>query len=132
MRLKPALVLAAIFVLGLGLGYVLRPGQQPADREAQNASRKSSPIVPEGTDIAAEDIELVQGKQGQVQWRMRARSAEYRQEKKVVFVVRPQMTSFFGAGRHEVFVRAELGEVDQVANNLALREASRADRKSVV
>lgn len=119
MRLKPILVLALIFALGLALGYVVNMGSSPVDKPAPQGAK---PIVPEGADIAAEDIELVQGAKGVVQWRMRARSAEYKQEKKLVVVIKPQMTSFFGTGRHEVFVRADVGEVDQAANNLMLRD----------
>jgi LPS export ABC transporter protein LptC len=75
-----------------------------------------------GADIVAEDIELVQGAEGRIDWKILARVARYSQEKDVVFIVRPQLFAYIGENRDEVFIRAETGEVDQKTDNFRLRE----------
>lgn len=114
--------LAAIFVGGLLVGLFLSRGEKPADEESRPGAReKSGPAgALGGADIVAQDIELVQGKAGQVQWRLRARNAEYNQGKGRVMVVKPQMLSYVGEERREVYIQAERGEIDQQGDNLTL------------
>ncbi|MBN2140734.1 MAG: LPS export ABC transporter periplasmic protein LptC [Desulfovibrionaceae bacterium] len=121
MRYRPLLVLGLIFLAGLIIGLVLatggpdgeQPVQEPVPEPAQG------PVL-ESADIVAQDIELVQGKQGKVLWRLRAASAEYDQKKGVVLVRGPQMSSYVGEDRREVYVRGRMGEVNQKDNNLTL------------
>ncbi|MES9995270.1 LPS export ABC transporter periplasmic protein LptC [Desulfovibrio aminophilus] len=118
---------AAIFVGGVLLGTLL--SREDHDRDAVKGAAKSAAKAVEqglasgalgGADISAQDIELVQGKAGQVQWRLKARSAQYSQEKGRVVVVKPQMLSYVGEERREVYVQAERGEIDQQGDNLTL------------
>ncbi len=88
-----------------------------ADKTLSEKSRKQ---LLDEADVTAEDIELVQGKQGAMTWKLLATSAKYNQEKKLVGVDRPQLTAFFGDDRQEVYVKAERGEVDQTNDNLTL------------
>ncbi len=115
-------VVAAIFVGGLLVGLFLSRGERPEGGEPKPEAReRTSPAGALGSaDIAAQDIELVQGRAGQVQWRMRAREAQYNQEKGRVMVTKPQMLSYVGEERREVYIQAERGELDQQGNNLTL------------
>lgn len=83
-------------------------------------SERTDRAVLEDADIEAEDIELVQGKDGALQWKLQASNAKYNQEKKLVAVERPQLTAFFGDERQEVFIRADSGDIDQKNDNLTL------------
>lgn len=114
--------LAAIFVGGLLVGLFLSRGEKPAGEEpkAGGKERGAPAGALGGADIIAQDIELVQGKAGQVQWRLRARNAEYNQDKGRVMVVKPQMLSYVGEERREVYIQAERGEIDQQGDNLTL------------
>ena len=114
-------VLAAIFVGGLLVGLFLSRGETPKGESKPTAQEKTSPAgALGGADIVAQDIELVQGKAGQVQWRLRARNAEYNQDKGRVMVSKPQLQSYVGEERREVYIQAERGELDQQGNNLTL------------
>ena len=124
MKGRPALILVLIFAVGLILGIAIK------------AVFFSDPIVevesmkPEGTksrqrlleeaDVTAEDIELVQGRQGAMIWKLLAKSAKYNQEQGLIGVERPQLTAYFGDDRQEVYVRADRGVVDQANDNLTL------------
>ncbi|WFS60987.1 LPS export ABC transporter periplasmic protein LptC [Pseudodesulfovibrio thermohalotolerans] len=124
MKGRPALILLVIFALGLLLGVgvnelflsdpILEPKEDveraPISREAMFAD----------ADISAEDIELVQGKQGSLNWKLLAKSAKYNQELGIIAVNFPQLTAFFGDDRQEVYVQSERGEVDQENDNLTL------------
>lgn len=114
--------LAAIFVGGLLVGLFLSRGEKPADEEPKAGGKERSAPAGAlgGADISAQDIELVQGKTGQVQWRLRARNAEYNQDKGRVMVTKPQMLSYVGEERREVYIQAERGEIDQQGDNLTL------------
>lgn len=124
MKGRPALIL--IFVVGIALGIAAKAVlfsdpviEQAADTPLSEKSRKQ---LLDEADITAEDIELVQGKQGAMTWKLLATSAKYNQEKKLVGVERPQLTAFFGDERREVYVKADRGEVDQTNDNLTLYE----------
>jgi len=114
--------LAAIFVGGLLVGLFLSRGERPGGEEPKTGGKERSAPAGAlgGADIVAQDIELVQGKGGQVQWRLRARNAEYNQDKGRVMVVKPQMLSYVGEERREVYIQAERGEIDQQGDNLTL------------
>jgi LPS export ABC transporter protein LptC len=124
MRGRPALVLFSIFALGLLLGLGVNAlffsdpiledqdtaGQAPVSREDMFAD----------ADVSAEDIELVQGKEGSMNWKLLAKSAKYNQELGIIAVDFPQLTAYFGDDRQEVYVQADRGEVDQANDNLSL------------
>ncbi len=115
MRAKTLIVILSIFVAGILIGVLLtrKPSSKVDDKAAKGKS------VP-GAEITAQDIELVQGREGQVQWRLKAKSADYVQETGKVRVVAPQMIAYVGTDRREVFVRANRGDIDQQGNNLTL------------
>lgn len=119
MRLRPLVFLTIIFVCGIGIGLILSMGKS-SDEGADSVDGKDKHTEIEVADVEANDIELVQGKDGQILWKVRAASAKYSQAKKVVVVVNPQMTSYLGEEREEVFVRSDMGEVNQKGNNLNL------------
>jgi LPS export ABC transporter protein LptC len=124
MKRRPALILVLIFVVGLAVGIAVKavffsdPIVEPEDvRPVENKSRQQ---LLDEADITAKDIELVQGAQGAMTWRLLATTAKYNQDKKLVGVEHPQLTAFFGKDRQEVYVKADRGEVDQKNDNLTL------------
>ncbi|WP_320170115.1 LPS export ABC transporter periplasmic protein LptC [Maridesulfovibrio sp.] len=72
------------------------------------------------SDVSAEEIELIQGTGGDVEWILRAGSADYDQEKGLVIADKPRVTYYLGRDRKEVFVRAQHGEVSQKGEGLRL------------
>lgn len=126
MKGRPALLFIMIFVGGLIAGVAVKalffsdPVLQ--DKTDEPVAEKTREQLLNEADITAEDIELVQGKQGAMTWKLLANSAKYNQEKKLVGVTRPQLTAFYGDNRQEVYVKADRGEVDQNDDNLTLYE----------
>jgi LPS export ABC transporter protein LptC len=124
MRGRPALVLIVIFALGLliGLGVNALFFSEPILENPDTASQ--APVSREDmfadADVSAEDIELVQGKEGSMSWKLLAKSAKYNQELGIIAVDFPQLTAYFGDDRQEVYVQADRGEVDQQNDNLTL------------
>lgn len=124
MKGRPALKLVLIFAFGLMLGIGVKAVffsdpiiEQDIERTDVVKSRQG---LLDEADVSAEDIELVQGKQGSLTWRLLAKTARYNQEKGLISVEYPQLTAYFGADRQEVYVRADRGEVDQENDNLTL------------
>jgi len=118
------LTLVLIFVVGLMLGIGVKALffadpilKSEAGKEHDPKTRQE---MFDEADISAEDIELVQGKQGAMEWKLLAKTAKYNQEKGLIGVAYPQLTAFFGDERQEVYVRADRGEVDQDDDNLTL------------
>jgi LPS export ABC transporter protein LptC len=123
-----------VFALGVLLGTLLVNGggseedapnpaaNEPTASTAPLAVPEPDPLGEGGADIVAEDIELLQGAEGRIDWKIRARLARYNQERNIVSIVRPEVFAYIGQERDEVFVRAETGEVDQEADNFRLRE----------
>ncbi|WP_092158871.1 LPS export ABC transporter periplasmic protein LptC [Maridesulfovibrio ferrireducens] len=72
------------------------------------------------SDVSAEEIELIQGTGGDIEWILRAGSADYDQENGMVKVDKPKVTYYLGRDRKEVFVRALYGEVSQQGKGLKL------------
>ncbi|CCO24244.1 LPS export ABC transporter periplasmic protein LptC [Maridesulfovibrio hydrothermalis] len=70
--------------------------------------------------ISAEEIELIQGTGGDVEWILRAGSADYDQDNGLVKADKPRVTYYLGRDRKEVFVRALHGEVSQKGEGLKL------------
>ncbi len=123
MKGRPALFIA-IFVIGLALGVTIKAYffsdpliEETASDTGVEKSRKQ--LIDESA-IVAEDIELVQGKQGAMTWKLLAKTAKYNQEKKLIGVERPQLTAYYGEDRQEVYVKADRGEIDQNDDNLTL------------
>lgn len=116
MTRKPVALIALIFVLGVAIGLVVntqlggRGGS--VDKPAANQTE---------ADVEAEDLELVQGADGKVQWRVRAKSAQYSFDQRIVRVKSPQLFAYVGSGAEEVFLRADLGEVNQKGNTVTLQ-----------
>jgi LPS export ABC transporter protein LptC len=114
---KSLVSVVLIFVLGLAIGLVV------------NEQRNGRAVAPEKPvakaaepDVMAEDLELVQGADGKVLWRVRAKTAQYSLNQRIVQVVSPQLTAFVGADRQEVFIKSDLGEVNQQGNTMTLRD----------
>nr|WP_287410316.1 LPS export ABC transporter periplasmic protein LptC [Pseudodesulfovibrio sp.] len=124
MKRRPALILVLIFAIGLVVGITVNsvffadPIIEPDS--TQKSSSKSRKRLLEEADVTAEDIELVQGKQGNLSWKLLAKTAKYNQEQGLIGVERPQLTAYFGEDRKEVYVRADRGEVDQANDNLTM------------
>lgn len=124
MKGRPALVFLLIFAVGLVLGIAVKtlffsePVVETA--ETERLDRQTRKQLLEDADVSAEDIELVQGKQGAMTWKLLGKTAKYNQEKGLIGVDYPQLTAFFGEDRQEVYVRADRGDVDQQNDNLTL------------
>ncbi len=124
MKGRPALVFILIFAVGLGAGVAVKalffsdPIVETA--EVMPVEQKSHKQLLDEADITAQDIELVQGKQGVMTWKLLATTAKYNQDKKLVGVEHPQLTAYYGKDRQEVYVKADRGEVDQKNDNLTL------------
>ena len=109
----------AVF-LGLAAGTVLGKKYGPYPHMAR--ALVENPIVAnqKKSDISAEEIELIQGTGGDVEWILRAGSADYDQENGLVIADKPRVTYYLGRDRKEVFVRALHGEVSQKGEGLKL------------
>lgn len=124
MKGRPALILILIFAVGLAAGIAVKavffsdPVVEQVAVESETGKTRQQLL--DEADITAKDIELVQGKQGAMAWKLLATEAKYNQEKKLVGVDRPQLTAYFGKDRQEVYVKADRGEVDQKNDNLTL------------
>jgi LPS export ABC transporter protein LptC len=113
---KPFLTVVVIFLLGLAIGLVVNHQRASRAPEAAKPAQKSEP------DVQAEDLELVQGSDGKELWRVRARSAQYSLDKRIVQVIGPQLSAYVGPERDEVFIKSDLGEVNQLGNTVTLRD----------
>lgn len=126
MKGRPALIFFLIFAVGLTLGVMVKAMffSDPVVEEKveESTAEKTRQQLLNEADVVAEDIELVQGRQGALEWKLLAKSAKYNQEKKLIGVTRPQLTAFFGDDQQEVYVKADRGEVDQSSDNLTLYE----------
>ena len=114
---KSLVFVVLIFVLGLAIGLVVneqRNGRAPAPQKP--VAKAADP------DVMAEDLELVQGAEGRVLWRVRAKTAQYDMNQRIVQVLRPQLTAYVGADRQEFFVKSDTGEVNQQGNTMTLRD----------
>mgnify|MGYP001282468368 CR=1 FL=1 len=114
---KPLVIVFLIFALGVGIGLVVN--FQRAPRPVAPVERAAKPAEP---DVMAEDLELVQGSEGKELWRVRAKSAKYSLDQRIVQVLRPQLSAYVGPDRQEVFIRSDTGEVNQAGNTLTLRD----------
>ncbi len=130
MRIRVLFLLVVIFAVGVMVGVIIfssRVPQEPAtpevtvkvDEEGPEAAASHGAQIQE-PDVMAEDIELLQGAEGRIDWKVQAKTAKYSQKQGLVLVSLPQLTAFIGDEREEVFIRADLGEVDQEGDNLRL------------
>lgn len=113
---KSFVTVVVIFLLGLAIGLVVN--QQRATRSAP----AEKPVAKAEPDVQAEDLELVQGSDGKELWRIRAKTAQYSLDQRIVQVIRPQLSAYVGADREEVFIKSDTGEVNQSGNTLTLRD----------
>jgi LPS export ABC transporter protein LptC len=114
---KPMFFLVLIFTLGVGIGLVFNLQRETKPTTAERpAVRQTEP------DVTAEDLELVQGSDGKELWRVRAKSAQYSLDQRIVQVLRPQLSAYVGPNHEEVFIRSDTGEVNQAGNTLTLRD----------
>ncbi|WP_243546242.1 LPS export ABC transporter periplasmic protein LptC [Pseudodesulfovibrio tunisiensis] len=125
MKGRPALVLLLIFASGLALGiavkaYFFSTPPRPAKQVRPVVSQAERAVA--NATVSAEDVELVQGRDGVMQWKILAAEAKYNQEMKYIVVKRPQLQAYFGKDRQEVYVKAATGEVDQQNDNLMLHD----------
>lgn len=124
MKGRPGLTVLLIFGAGLFFGIVIKAVffsdpivQEPVKTVDVEKTRKR---LLDEADVQAEDIELVQGKQGYMVWKLLAKTAKYNQENGLIGVERPQLTAYYGDDRQEVYVKADRGEIDQNNDNLTL------------
>ncbi|WP_419787976.1 LPS export ABC transporter periplasmic protein LptC [Pseudodesulfovibrio sp.] len=124
MNRRSALFLITIFAVGLVAGISMKTVffSEPVVEHPTKAapSPQSRQQLLDEADITAKDIELVQGKEGTMNWKLLASEAKYNQTKKLIGVEKPQLTAFYGKDRQEVYVKADRGEVDQMNDNLTL------------
>jgi len=116
MARKPLLIIILIFALGVGIGLVLN---QQRGGHGDTAAKAPKPAEP---DVQAEDLELVQGSEGKELWRVRAKTAQYSTDQRIVQVLRPQLSAYVGEDRQEVFVRSDTGEINQQGNTVTLHD----------
>ena len=125
MNRRSALFVLLIFAVGLIAGIAVKavffsePIVDPAAQQEPAAPQSRQQLLDEA-DITAQDIELVQGKEGAMNWKLLASEAKYNQDKKLIGVDHPQLTAYYGQQRQEVYVKADRGEVDQKNDNLTL------------
>lgn len=129
MRFRVLLAWGLVFGLGVLLGVALFHRDEEPVRQIKEA-RLEEEITPErvqkadvgrlSADIFADDIELVQGLDGRIDWRMTAKGAQYDQAKNSVTIMAPQLSAYIGDDRQELFIRADMGEVNQRADNFRL------------
>lgn len=117
MTRKTALLILLIFALGVGIGLFWNQRRNSVAPSADKAAGNQT-----GADVSAEDLELVQGAAGKVQWRVRAKSAQYSFDQRIVQVKSPQLFAYVGPDGDEVFLKADLGEVNQRGNTVTLRD----------
>ena len=113
---KPFVTVVVIFLLGLAIGLVVNQQRGTRSAPAEKAVSKAEP------EVQAEDLELVQGSDGKELWRVRAKSAQYSLDQRIVQVIRPQLSAYVGAEREEVFIRSDTGEINQMGNTVTLRD----------
>jgi LPS export ABC transporter protein LptC len=114
---KPLVTVVVIFLLGLAIGLVIN--QQHSTRAVPAVN---TPVGKTEPEVQAEDLELVQGSEGKELWRVRAKSAQYSLDKRIVQVIRPQLSAYVGDDHEEVFIRSDTGEINQVGNTMTLRD----------
>ncbi len=115
---KPFFTIVVIFLLGLAIGLVMN--QQRGSRGA--AVEKQPPAANSEPAVHAEDLELVQGSEGKELWRVRATSAQYGVDQRIIQVINPQLFAYVGPNREEVFIRSDTGEINQRGNTVTLRD----------
>jgi len=113
---KPFVTVVVIFLLGLAIGLVVNQQRGTRSTPAEKALTKAEP------QVQAEDLELVQGSDGKELWRVRAKSAEYSLDQRIVQVIRPQLSAYIGPEREEVFIKSDTGEINQMGNTMTLRD----------
>jgi len=98
-------VLYFILALLSGLAAGTLFGKKYAPYPHMARALVESPIVANQnkSDISAEEIELIQGTGGDVEWILRAGSADYDQEKGLVIADKPRVTYYLGRDRKERF-----------------------------
>lgn len=131
MRFRVLLAWIVVFGFGVLIGVALFHKDEEPVQQIKEAKLEEE-ITPEriekskvdvfSADIFANDIELVQGVNGRIDWRVKAKGAEYSQSKNSVSIIAPQLSAYLGEDRNELFIRADLGEVDQRADNFRLWE----------
>ncbi|MBC18368.1 LPS export ABC transporter periplasmic protein LptC [Pseudodesulfovibrio profundus] len=125
MKRRPALISLLILSIGLAVGMAVKrmyfTDPESSVQQADQTNKTQQELIDESS-IKAEDIELVQGQQGALSWKLLATSAKYNQGQGLVGVERPQLTAFYGEDRKEVYVRGDRGIVDQRKDNLTLYE----------
>jgi len=125
MAKRPVLTIGIIAVLCLVVGLAIKsfffaaPAPKQAEEEGGDKTRQE--LIDEA-EVVAHDVELVQGRQGAMAWKLLAKTAKYNQEEKLVGVTEPRLTAYYGEDRREVFIKADRGEVDQGEDNLTLHD----------
>lgn len=123
MAKRPVLSIGIIAILCIMVGLIIKSfffaSSIPQKAEEENGDKTRQELIDEA-EVVAQDVELVQGRQGALEWKLLAKTAKYNQEEKLVGVTAPRLTAYYGEERREVFIKADRGEVDQGKDNLTL------------
>lgn len=123
MAKRPVVSIGIIAVICLVVGLAVKAVffSAPAPEQVgEEGGEKSRQELLDEASVVAQDVELTQGRQGAMEWKLLAKTAKYNQEAKLVGVTDPRLTAYYGEDRREVFIRADRGEVDQSKDNLTL------------
>lgn len=121
-RVKSCFIVLVVLFCGVATGAILGEIYNPVLYGVRGMV-KAPPFGGNSTsDVSVEEIELTQGSGGDIEWKLKAGSADYDQEKGLVMADNPQVTYFLGRDRKEVIVRALHGEVSQKGEGLRLWE----------
>lgn len=122
MQLSPRSIIVGVvisLVAGFAVKTIFFPDPIIQKKVADDTGKTRQQLIDEGA-VTAENVELVQGRKGTLEWKLLAKTAKYNQGKRLVGVIEPRLTAYYGRDRREVFVSADRGEVDQASDNLTL------------
>jgi LPS export ABC transporter protein LptC len=106
-----ALVLAAILIALIVLRY--RP---------ENNLRSVAKALPEGVDVALQDIDYTHIEEGRARWRLVARQVERRAKTSTLVVSNPRMSFFDEQGQVTGSVQADRGEISDDYRKVTLND----------
>ncbi|WP_031478902.1 LPS export ABC transporter periplasmic protein LptC [Maridesulfovibrio frigidus] len=119
-RIRSVLILLAVLCAGLVVGTMLGSKFAPYPHMVREFVEPPPLGAGSESDISAEEIELIQGTGGDIEWILRAGSADYDQDSGLVIADKPRVTYYLGRDRKEVLIRALHGEVGQKGEGLKL------------
>lgn len=97
--------------------------------EIRQAVQKNQFGPETAVDLSLKGIELLQGEQGEEQWRMKAKGAWYDQKEGVIQVSHPEITYFTKPDHQQIVVRSGRGVVNQQSRVARLWENVEIERE---